>query len=81
MVFPKDVIFSGANLYKKKEKKKEEILESHRNRAKHIKREPFLVCLFEGKFGCYTLDTYNFDEQGGGHKIGKSENEKANTAV
>lgn len=75
MVFPKDVIFSGANLSKK------EILESHRNRAKHIEREPFLVCLFEGKFGCYTPDTQNLDEQGGRHKIGKPENEKANTAV
>lgn len=59
MVFPKDVIFSGANLSKK------EILESHRNKAKHIEREPFLVCLFE-EFG---------------HMIGKSENDKANTAV
>lgn len=51
MVFPKDVIFSGANLSEK------EILESHRNRAKNIEREPFLVGLFEGKFGCYTPDT------------------------
>lgn len=26
-------------------------------------------------------NTHNFDEQGGGHKIGKPENEKASTAV
>lgn len=72
MVFPKDVIFSGANLSKK------ENVGVTGTRQSTLKGNLFLFVYLKES---YTPHTHNFGEQRGGHLIGKSENEKANTAV